>query len=78
MKPGLNSYKKAYQACEIGLQEKGCATSAELINWLLNRYDIHSMNITPKGLTYYLKEQGYPHTRQYETKPWTFYSKNDI
>lgn len=75
MKPGLNTYKKAYKACEEGLKEKGHATSAELLSWLITRYNIYSLNITPKGITYYLKQQGYPKKRKYTTKPYIFYYK---
>ena len=31
MKPGVSTYKKAYEKCEEGLKIKGEATSAELV-----------------------------------------------
>lgn len=73
MKEGLNTYKKAYAKCEEGLKKKGSATSAELLNWLLANYNLYSLNITAKGITYYLKQQGYPKTRRYSTKPYIFH-----
>lgn len=72
MKKGISTYKKAYETCEQGLKEKGEATSAQLLNWLISNYNIHSLNITPKGITYYLKQQGYKKMRKYETKPYIF------
>jgi hypothetical protein len=75
MKPGLNTYKKAYKKCEEGLKIKQHATSAELLNWLIENYNLYSLNITPKGITYYLKTQGYPKKRKYDTKPYVFYYK---
>lgn len=72
MKEGLNSYKKAYAMIEVGLAEKGEASSTELLSWLIERYNINSLNITPKGITYYLKQQHYKKYRKYETKPWIF------
>ena len=74
MKPGLNTYKKAYATCEEGLKIKGEATSAQLLNWLIDNYNIHSLNITAKGITYYLKSQGYDKYRKYSTKPYIFLS----
>lgn len=75
MKPGVSTYKKAYEKCEEGLELKGEATSAQLLSWLINNYNIHSLNITPKGITYHLKQQGYERYRKYETKPYIFRSK---
>lgn len=75
MKPGLNSYKKVYQAVEEGLKIKGEASSLELLNWLIENYDINSLNVTSKGITYYLKKQGYKKYRRYSTKPWVFQSE---
>lgn len=75
MKEGLNTYKKAYKKCEDGLKIKGEATSAELLNWLIANYNLYSLNITAKGITYYLKQQGYPKKRRYETKPYIFMYK---
>lgn len=75
MQEGLNTYKKAYAKCEEGLKIKGEATSAELLNWLIAHYNIYSLNITPKGITYYLKQKGYPRKRKYATKPYIFYYK---
>lgn len=72
MKPGINSYKKAYETIEKGLKIKQTATSAQLLDWLINNYNINSLNITPKGITYYLKQQGYERYKKYETKPWHF------
>lgn len=72
MKPGINSYKKAYETIEQGLKIKRTATSAQLLDWLINNYNINSLNITPKGITYYLKQQGYERYKKYETKPWHF------
>lgn len=74
MKPGLNTYKKAYATCEEGLKIKGEATSAQLLNWLIDNYNIHSLNITAKGITYHLKSQGYDKYRKYSTKPYIFLS----
>lgn len=74
MKPGVNTYQKAYKKCEEGLKIKGEATSAQLLNWLIDNYNIHSLNITAKGITYYLKNQGYDKYRRYETKPYIFLS----
>ena len=75
MKPGVSTYKKAYEKCEEGLRIKGEATSAQLLNWLINNYNIHSLNITSKGITYHLKQQGYDKYRKYDTKPYIFCSK---
>ena len=77
MKEGLNSYKKAYEMIEVGLQEKGEASSTELLSWLIERYNINSLNITSKGITYYLKKQKYKKYRKYETKPWIFKAEKD-
>ena len=41
MKEGLNTYKKAYAKCEEGLKQKGSATSAELLNWLIENYNLY-------------------------------------
>ena len=75
MKPGISTYKKAYEKCEEGLREKGEASSAQLLDWLITNYNIHSLNITPKGITYYLKGQGYDRYRHYTTKPYVFRNK---
>ena len=75
MKEGLSTYKKAYAKCEEGLKQKGSATSAELLNWLIENYNLYSLNITAKGITYHLKQQGYPKTRKYTTKPYIFHYK---
>lgn len=72
MKPGIISYAKAYQICEEGLRIKKRATSAELLDWLINHYNIHSLNITPKGITNHLKLQGYKKYKRYKTKPYIF------
>lgn len=77
MKEGISTYKKAYAKCEEGLQEKGKATSAQLLSWLITNYNIHSLNITPKGITYHLKQQGYKKVRKYETKPYIFIAKKE-
>lgn len=77
MKPGLNTYKKAYATCEEGLKIKGEATSAQLLNWLIDNYNIHSLNITAKGITYYLKNQGYKKYRRYTTKPYIFIAEKE-
>ena len=69
VKEGLNSYKKAYQVVEQGLEKKKEASSAQLLNWLIENYNINSLNITTKGITYYLKKQGYKKYRKYDTKP---------
>ena len=76
MKEGLNTYKKAYAKCEEGLKIKGEATSAELLSWLISNYNIYSLNITPKGITYHLKQEGYPKKRRYKTKPYVFMAKD--
>ena len=72
VKEGLNSYKKDYQVVEQGLEKKKEASSAQLLNWLIENYNINSLNITTKGITYYLKKQGYKKYRKYDTKPWIF------
>lgn len=72
MKEGVNSYKKAYAIIEQGLEIKQDASSAELLSWLISNYNINSLNITTKGITYYLKSQGYVKYRKYQTKPWRF------
>ena len=77
MKPGLNTYKKAYATCEEGLKIKGEATSAQLLNWLIDNYNIHSLNITSKGITHHLKNQGYKKYRRYTTKPYIFIAKKE-
>lgn len=77
MKPGLNTYKKAYATCEEGLKIKGEATSAQLLDWLITHYNIHSLNITAKGITYYLKNQGYKKYRRYTTKPYIFIAEKE-
>ena len=77
MKEGLNTYKKAYSKCEEGLKLKGSATSAELLNWLIENYNLYSLNITAKGITYYLKGKGYTKTRKYSTKPYIFHYKEE-
>ena len=77
MKPGLNTYKKAYATCEEGLKIKGEATSAQLLNWLINNYNIHSLNITSKGITHHLKNQGYKKYRRYTTKPYIFIAEKE-
>ena len=74
MKPGVSTYKKAYEKCEEGLKIKGEATSAQLLNWLIANYNIHSLNITAKGITYHLKSQGYDKYRKYSTKAYIFLS----
>lgn len=76
-KEGLNSYKKAYKVVEEGLKEKGDASSIELLNWLIANYNINSLNITSKGITYYLKKQGYKKYRKYATKPWRFIAEKN-
>lgn len=77
MKEGLSTYKKAYAKCEEGLKIKGEATSAQLLNWLIAHYNIHSLNITSKGITYYLKQQGYKKYRKYSTKPYIFLAEKE-
>ena len=67
MKEGLNTYKKAYAKCEEGLKKKGSATSAELLNWLIENYNLYSLNITAKGITYYLKQENTPQNHTYFT-----------
>ena len=74
MKEGVSTYKKAYKKCEEGLKIKGEATSAQLLDWLITHYNIHSLNITAKGITYYLKSQGYDKYRKDSTKPYSFWS----
>ena len=71
-KQGIISYKKAYEACEEALAIKGEATSAELLNWVISNYNIHSLNITAKGITHYLKLKGYKRYKKYDTKPYIF------
>ena len=77
MKPGLSTYKKAYAACEEGLKIKGEASSAQLLSWLIENYNIHSLNITSKGITYHLKQQGYKKYRKYSTKPYIFLAEKE-
>lgn len=77
MKEGVSTYKKAYTKCEEGLKIKGEATSAQLLDWLITNYNIHSLNITAKGITYYLKNQGYKKYRRYTTKPYIFIAERE-
>ena len=76
-KEGINTYQRAYETIEQGLKEKGEATSSQLLDWLITNYNIHSLNITTKGITYYLKNQGYKRHRVYETKPFIFHSEKE-
>lgn len=76
-KEGINSYKKAYKKIEEGLAIKGEASSTELLSWLIFNYNINSLNITAKGITYHLKKQGYKKHRKYTTKPWIFHSEKE-
>ena len=78
MKPGIISYKAAYKKCEEGLKIKHRATSAELLDWLINNYNIHSLNVTAKGITNYLKLQGYKKYKKYKTKPWIFIAEKEV
>ena len=74
-KEGINTYQKAYETIEQGLEEKEEATSSQLLDWLITNYNIHSLNITTKGITHYLKNQGYDRYRKYSTKPYIFINK---
>ena len=74
-KEGINSYKKAYAKIEEGLAIKGEASSTELLSWLIANYNINSLNITTKGITFHLKKQGYKKHRRYSTKPVIFKKK---
>lgn len=56
-KEGINSYKKAYAKIEEGLAIKGEASSTELLSWLIANYNINSLNITTKGITFHLKNK---------------------
>ena len=76
-KEGINSYKKAYAVIEEGLKIKEQASSTELLSWLISNYNINSLNITAKGITYHLKKQGYKKHRVYDTKPWIFHSEKE-
>lgn len=76
-KEGINSYKKAYEKIEEGLSIKGEASSTELLSWLISNYNINSLNVTAKGITYHLKKQGYKKHRKYTTKPWIFHSEKE-
>ena len=76
-KEGINSYKKAYKKIEEGLRIKKEASSTELLSWLISNYNINSLNITAKGITYHLKKQGYKKHRKYATKPWIFHSEKE-
>ena len=78
MKPGIISYKTAYKKCEEGLKIKHKATSAELLDWLINNYNIHSLNVTAKGITNHLKLQGYKKYKKYNTKPWIFIAEKEV
>ena len=77
MKEGISTYKKAYTKCEEGLKIKGEATSAQLLDWLITHYNIHSLNITSKGITHHLKNQGYKKYRRYTTKPYIFIAEKE-
>ena len=77
MKPGINSYKRAYEVIEEGLALKKEASSQELLSWLIANYNINSLNVTTKGITYHLKKQGYKKFRRYETKPWIFQAEKE-
>ena len=76
-KEGNNSYKKAYAKIEEGLAIKGEASSTELLSWLIANYNINSLNITTKGITFHLKKQGYKKHRRYSTKPWIFHAEKE-
>ena len=76
-KEGINSYKKAYAKIEEGLAIKGEASSTELLSWLIANYNINSLNITTKGITFHLKKQGYKKHSVYEMKPWVFHSEKE-
>ena len=78
MKPGINSYKRAYEVIEEGLAIKEEASSQELLSWLISNYNINSLNVTTKGITYHLKKQGYKKHRVYSTKPWIFHSEKEF
>lgn len=78
MKTGIISYKAAYKKCEEGLKIKHRATSAELLDWLINNYNIHSLNVTAKGITNHLKLQGYKKYKKYKTKPWVFIAEKEV
>lgn len=69
-KQGLISYKQAYAKCEEALKEKKEASSQQLVNWLLENYKMHQLNVTPKGLSHYLKLKGYSNYKKYESKPY--------
>ena len=76
-KEGINSYKKAYAKIEEGLAIKGEASSTELLSWLIANYNINSLNITTKGITFHLKKQGYKKHRRYSIKPCFFHAEKE-
>ena len=76
-KEGINSYKKAYAKIEEGLAIKGEASSTELLSWLIANYNINSLNITTKGITFHLKKRGHKKHRRYSTKPWIFHAEKE-
>lgn len=70
MTKGLISYKQAYEKCEEALEEKGEASSQQLINWLLENCRMHQLNVTPKGLSHHLKLKGFNNYKKYASKPY--------
>lgn len=72
----LNTYNKVYRKCEDILDILGCATSGEILHYLLMNHNIFSLNITAKGITFYLKQQGYQSRKYYRTKAQIFFSKH--
>lgn len=74
MKPKITTYKKAYLKCESILDNKVVGSSNDILTCLLQKYDVHNLNITTRGITHYLKQQGYPCYKRYDTKPYIFLS----
>ena len=72
----LNTYQKVYNKCEDILDILGVAASHEVLRFLLINHTVGSMNITPQGITYYFKQQGYQSRKYYQTKPQIFFSKH--
>ena len=77
MKKRLSSYVAYYQVCEKILEILEEATSREILSYLLLDYDVGNRNITTKGISFYLKQQGYNSRKYYKTKPQIFFSKNN-
>ena len=55
----LNSYNDIYSKCEDILEVKTMATSGEILDTLTKHYNVGHLNVTSKGITYYLKSNNW-------------------